>query len=321
MAGGIDVSVSRELWGVNKWIDTESGVKLVFKAARDTIRWLDKFKVVDRTHDEPFKQIHDVSDSGKKSLNAIEAIPKAVTLAKECFSFVARPCLRTFGEVVGATTNLWSSIQEFLELIFIDMNPENALLLDQIGGSALSVGMSWLLFKDIEVVVNIWFTQLPAFWFTQLPALRAELAESEGEAAVTLQKYVNALEAKRTNAMIKVAQWTSLLVIGILTISSAVFAYPVAGVAFLLCSSISIVTSIASHFHSVHTYEPIFHAPSADEPRKGMMIPELREFFERFGDYVPKFAKKRLEDKAGEDAAAAAVQAQALQAAAAVAAG
>ena len=158
-------------------------------------------------------------------------------------------------------------------MLYRNITPEEAMFLEKIGGVSLGVGMSWLIKKD---VVDI--TKKNA----KLTDLRDAMARADGSGdtprVTTLQKYIDGLEAQKTNKMIKIAQWVSFAALGVLVISVAFFAAELAPWMMLACSTSALVCSIFGHFHNVHCVNPIFQDPLVEEEGLGFTHDELREF-------------------------------------------
>ena len=256
MAGGVDVDVGRELWGVNHWLNSESGVKAFVKTGKDILSWLDFFEVIDKRHEEPYARTYQSLDTTKKILNGVEIPFKVEELAKKCHALVVEPSIDSGCDATAAVSNLWASVQDVLEEIFKGMSSEEAMFLEKVGGVMLTAGMSCLIRSDVKGITKK-TKKLAEF-------IEARDQEKDKKRIRKLNWYITGLKAQRTNQMITVANWTVYLALGIMTIAFAIFAAPVTGVMFLAGSSTGIVLSIAKHFHNVHIVEPIFEAPKLE---------------------------------------------------------
>ncbi len=218
---GIEIDNGRENLGATGFLGMISGVKATIKLSKAGYKIADLLGLLN-IKAEPHAHSYQVLDSGKKLLSTSEIPDKLITLWKKSSDVVTEgPSVKGFRAVVGAITALWSSVQDAIEEFYKNISPENAMLLEKIGGVMLEVGMSCLLWKDISDITKK--TDKLDHLRRDLPTAEA-LGSRAGDArAVTLRKYIHGLEAQRTNKMIKVAQWTSYFALGAPIIAAAFF--------------------------------------------------------------------------------------------------
>lgn len=272
---GIDVDTGRENFGATGWLAAAAGAKAAIKLTRAGIKITDLMGFINLDQNAPLAHASDVLDKGKKLLCALEIPEKLFELKDKAVEIVAHgPSVERFRELVSAITNLWSSLQDGIELFYIGISSENAMLLEKIGGVMLDVGMSCLLWKDIVDLTK----KNAALQKLELELARLVTDTDVGRArAASLKKYIQGLKAQMTNKMLKVAQWVSYFVLGALIIAAAFFGCAL-GPWMLAASTTALVLNIIGHFHNVHVVEPIFQPELQEEPELFFSYDELREY-------------------------------------------
>src|SRR3990172_8342460 len=91
MVDAIDYDGDRELWGVNKYFDSVSGVKALVKTIKALISWADVFGYIDKKTDQPWAQTHTCMDITKKALSGAEIPGKTEKLVRSVIKVYEKP--------------------------------------------------------------------------------------------------------------------------------------------------------------------------------------------------------------------------------------